>query len=106
MLSPSKLPFTKEGILAANEEVILYVKDDPVHGLQTPGGTGYVVNDGPGDITVQNSDNSDGVSDISTVEPGEQLLFERDDDVEVCTINIVADAAGAAYRARFARSKV
>lgn len=106
MSSPSKLPFIQEGTLAANEEVTLYVKDDPVYGLQTPGGTGYVINDGPGDITVQNTDNSDGLSDISTVEPGEQLVFERDDDVEVCAISIVADAAGAAYRARFARSKV
>lgn len=105
MSSPSKLPFIQEGTLAANEEVTLYVKDDPVYGLQTPGGTGYVTNDGPGDITVQNSDNSDGLSDISTVEPGEQLVFEKDDDVEICTINITADASGASYRSRFARCR-
>lgn len=105
MLNPSKLPFIEEGTLAANEEVTIYVKDDPIYGLQTPGCTGYVMNDGPGSITVQNSDDSDGVSDASTVKSGEQLCFDKDDDVEICTVHIVAGATGAAYRTRFARCK-
>lgn len=100
----SKLPFVKEGTLAANEEVFLEVKDDEVHGLQAPGSTGYVKNDGPGEITVQSTDNSDGMSDVSTVKAGEQLIYEKEDDVEICTVHITADASGASYRARFARS--
>lgn len=105
MLDLPKLPFIKEGTLAANESVTVYVKDDPVHGLQTPGGTGYIMNDGPGSITVQSSDNSDGLSALSTVKLDEQLLFEKGDDVEICTIHIIADASGASYRLRFARDK-
>jgi hypothetical protein len=101
----SKLPFISEGTLAANADVFLDVKDDPVHGLRAPGGTGYVQNDGPGSITVQNTDDSDGLSDLSTVKTGEQLLFEKEDDVEICEVHITADASGASYRARFARAK-
>ena len=101
----AKLPFIAEGTLAANEEVTLYVKDDIVQGLREPGSTGYVKNDGPGEITVQNSDNNDGLSDLSTVKAGEQLLYEKEDDIEICIIHLTADASGASYRARFARSK-
>ena len=99
----SKLPFIKEGTLAANEELTLYVKDDPVHGLKEPGGTGYIQNDGDGSITVQCSDDEDGLSDLSTINAGEQLVFEKDDDINIKEINLTADAAGADYRARFAR---
>ena len=99
----AKLPFIAEGTLAANEEVTLYVKDDPVHGLQEPGGTGYIINNGPGSITVQCIDNEDGLSDLSTINADEQLLFEKDDDVDVKEIHLIADADGADYRARFAR---
>ena len=102
----SKLPYISEATLAANVDTYLQVKDDPVHGLQLPGGTGYVKNDGPGEITVQNSDDHDGLSDLSTVKAGEQLMFEEEDDIEICTVHITADASGAAYRARFARSKL
>lgn len=101
----SKLPFVKEGTLSASKDVFLEVKDDPVFGLKLPGGTGYVKNDGPGEITVQNSDDNDGLSDLSTVKAGEQLLYEKEDDIEICTVHIIADASGASYRARFARSK-
>jgi hypothetical protein len=99
----AKLPFIAEGTLAANEEVTLYVKDDPIQGLKEPGGTGYIINDGPGSITVQCSDDKDGLSDLSTINIFEHLVFEKDDDVEVKVIHIIADALGAAYRARFAR---
>lgn len=103
MLDLSKLPFIKEGTLAANEEVTLYVKDDPVHGLKEPGGTGYVKNDGAGSITVQCMDNEDRLSDVSTVYADEQLVFEKDDDIDIKVIHLTADADGADYRARFAR---
>lgn len=102
----SKLPFISEAALGASEDVHLDVKDDPVHGLQLPGGTGYVKNDGPGEITIQSSDDHDGLSDLSTIKKGEQLVFEKEDDIEICTVHITADASGAAYRARFARSSV
>lgn len=100
----SKLPYISEGTLAANKDVFLNVKDDPVHGLQAPGGTGYIINDGPGEITVQSSDDQDGMSDVSTIKKDEQLKYEREDDVEICEVHITADASGASYRARFARA--
>ena len=36
---------------------------------------------------------------------GEQLAWENDDDVWNHTIHIIADASGASYRSRFARSR-
>ena len=101
----SKLPFISEGTLAANAEVFLDVKDDPVHGLRAPSGTGYVINDGLGTITVQSTDDNDGMSEESTVDPGEQLIYEKEDDIEICEVHITADATGASYRARFARAR-
>ena len=101
----AKLPFIAEGTLVANEEVTLYVKDDNVQGLREPGGTGYVQNDGAGSITVQSTDNEDNLSDLSTVLADEQLVFDKDDDIEIKEIHIIADADGAAYRTRFARIK-
>lgn len=101
----TKLPFIAEGTIAANKEVTLYVKNDIVHGLQKPGRTGYVQNDGPGTILVQTIDNMDGPSDTSTILINEQLIFEKDDDIDVNAIHITADALGASYRARFARAR-
>ena len=100
-LVPSLL--IKDDSLAANEDVFLQVKDDPVHGLQSPGGTGFIINDGPGSVMVQNADDHDGLSDESTVKKDEQLLFEKEDDVEICIVHITADTLGASYRSRFAR---
>jgi hypothetical protein len=99
----SKLPFIQEGTLAANEETELNVKDDPVYGLMEPGGTGYIQNDGPGSITIQTTDNYDGLSKESTIKINEQLVFEESDDIEICVVRIIADASGASYRTRFAR---
>lgn len=104
-LIKSKLPFIGEGSLSASKDVYLLVKDDPVHGLKAPGGTGYVKNDGPGEITVQTTDDHDGESDSSTIKAGEQLLFEKEDDIQICVVHITADTSGASYRSRFARSK-
>lgn len=101
----SKLPYISEATLAADAEVFLEVKDDKVKGLHLPAGTGYIKNDGPGSIAVQSTDNQDGLSDYSTIKPGERLEYEKDDDIEICTVHIVANASGASYRARFARNK-
>lgn len=99
----AKLPFIAEGTLAADANVTLYVKDDDAQGLREPGRTGYIKNDGAGSITVQCIDDSDNLSDVSTVKANEQLIFESDDDIDISEVHIVADASGASYRARFAR---
>jgi len=101
----TKLPFIAEGTLAANEDVFLYVKNNPVNGLQKPGRTGYVQNDGPGSILVVTIDDMNGPSDSSTVLINEQLIFEKDDDIDVNAVYIIANALGAAYRVRFARAR-
>ena len=100
---PSHLPFIDERTLVASAEVFLDVQDDPVYGLRTPGRSGYIVNDGPGDITVRTSDNGERWSKAETVNDGELSQFEHLDDVWIHSVHIVADASGAAYRSRFAR---
>lgn len=100
----SKLPFIDERTLIASEEIFLYVKSDSVYGLQMPANSGYVLNDGPGNLLVSNSDDNDKWSINSTLEPGDQLLWEVGDDVDINVVRIVADAAGAAYRSRFTRN--
>jgi len=100
----SKLPFIDERTLIANEEIFLYVKSDNVYGLRHPANSGYVLNDGPGDLLVRSMDDNDKWSRDSTLEPGDQLLWEIGDDVEVSIVRIVADAAGSSYRSRFTRN--
>ena len=100
---PSHLPFIDERTLAASAEIHLAVQDDQVYGLRTPAGSGYVKNDGPGDITIRTSDNGSRWSKESVIKRGENYTCEHDDDVWIHSVHIVADASGAAYRSRFAR---
>ena len=105
MLNLAKLPFIAEGTLTANEEATLYVMDDDIHGLKEPGGPGYIINDGDGEISVQCGDTKDGISDLSTIKADEELVFEKEDDIEVKVLHLTADALGASYRVRFARRR-
>jgi len=100
---PSHLPFIDERTLAASAEFYLRVQADPVYGLRTPGRSGYVINGGPGDITIRTSDNGERWSKAETVLSGELAQFEHLDDVWIHSVHIVADAVGAAYRAKFVR---
>ena len=99
------LEFVDEGTLAASEERYLYIQDDDVWGLKVPADSGYIKNDGPGTITVRNSDDGAHYSKAMTVKRGEQITWENDDDVWNNTVQIVADSSGADYRSRFARSR-
>lgn len=99
------LSFVDEGTIAANGEVYLYVKDDALWGLQVPGDSGYVLNDGPGVMKVRNSDDGEKYTKEVTLNKGDQIVFENDDDEHVHTIHLTADASGASYRSRFARSR-
>jgi len=100
---PSHLPFIDERTLAASEECYLPVQKDPVYGLRVPARSGYVKNDGPGDITIRTSDNGERWSKAAVVKRGENFTCEHDDDVWIHSVYIVADASGAAFRSRFAR---
>lgn len=100
---PSHLPYIDERTLAASAEVYLAVQNDPVYGLRTPGRSGYVINDGPGNITIRTSDDGERWSKAETVNSGELAQFEHLDDVWVHSVHIIADAVGATYRAKFVR---
>ena len=99
------LEYVAEGTIAANEEMYLYIQNDDDWGLKVPADSGYIKNDGPGVLTVRNSDDGEHYTPAITVKAGESVRWENDDDVWNHTIHIVADAAGALYRARFARSR-
>lgn len=99
------LSYIDEDTIPSNGEKYLYVKNDQVWGLQVPADSGYVLNDGPGVIKVRNSDDGEKYTKEITLNPGDQAVFENDDDEHVHTIHLTVDASGASYRARFARSK-
>ena len=99
------LEYVNEGTIAASAEEYLYIQDDENWGLEVPADSGYVKNDGPGVLTIRNSDDGEHYTLEMTVKSGEQITWENDDDVWNHTVHIVADAAGALYRARFARSR-
>jgi len=99
------LEFVDETTLAANEEKYLYIQNDDTWGLKVPADSGYIKNDGPGTIIVRNSDDGEHYTPDITVKRGEQAVWENDDDVWNHTIYIIADASGASYRSRFARSR-
>ena len=99
------LEYVNEGTIVANDEEYLYVQSDENWGLQVPADSGYVKNDGPGVLTIRNSDDGEHYTPVMTVKSGENLTWEHDDDIANHTVHITADAAGASYRARFARSR-
>ena len=103
---PSHLPFIDERTLVASAEVFIDVQDDPVYGLRTPAESGYVKNDGPGDITIRISDDGDRWSRAAVIKRGENYECEHSDDVWIHSVHLIADAAGAAFRSRFARRRV
>lgn len=100
---PSHLPFIDEQTLAANAAEYVQVQNDPVYGLRTPGRSGYIINDGPGDMTARTSDNGQRWSKAETIRSGELSQFEHEDDVWIHTVHIVADAVGVSYRLKFVR---
>lgn len=99
------LSFVSEGTLVASGEVYLYVQDDETWGLKVPADSGYIINDGPGELYVRNSDDGEHYTPVTTLKLGDKTRFENDDDEWVHTLHIVADSAGAKYRSRFARSR-
>ena len=99
------LEYVNEGTIAANAEEYLYVQNDENWGLKVPADSGYVKNDGPGELIIRNSDDGEHYTPEMTVKSGENLTWEHDDDVWNHTVHIVADASGASYRSRFARSR-
>lgn len=99
------LEYVKEGAIAVNAEIYLYIKNDEDQGLQVPADSGYIKNDGPGEIFVRNSDDGEHYTPVITVKAGENVNWEHDDDIWNHTVHVEADAAGAQYRSRFARSR-
>jgi len=99
------LEFVDESTLAANADKHLYIQDDEMWGLEVPADSGYLINDGPGTLTVRNSDDGEHYSKARTVKSGETVTWENDDDIWNHTVHVVADSVGASYRSCFARSR-
>jgi len=101
----SHLSYVKEGTIDDDETVYLYVKDDEQYGLREPADSGYLVNDGPGTLTVRSSDDGERYTAPMTVYSGEMLVWELDDDEYVDRVYFTCDTDGTKYRARFARRR-
>ena len=99
----SHLSYVSEGTIDDGETIYLYVKDDEKYGLREPADSGYLINDGPGTLSVQSSDNGERYTRTMTVYSGEMLMWEIDDDEYIDRVKITCDTDNTKYRARFAR---
>jgi len=100
-----RLSFINEETMLPSTSSVLYIMEDKQFGLGEPADSGYLVNDGPGALTVINSDDGKHKSKPMTVRVGETAVWEHEDDEVVHTLFLTADALGVNYRSRFARGK-
>lgn len=92
------LPYIADRVpLAANEEDILYVKDDAAQGLGAAGQSGIIENYGPGLLTYKISDDGERFMVGRTLNPGAHDIYLVGEKVKIHTIIVQADAAGAVY---------
>lgn len=102
------VPYVFE-ITAANRATIIkdsvyfyYIEDDESRGLGSPGRSGYIKNDGPGDITYRLYDKiQDTWSYPAVIRAGESDKFDYTDNIRVNTVEIIPDSSGTIYRMRF-----
>jgi multidrug efflux pump subunit AcrA (membrane-fusion protein) len=102
------VPYVFE-ITAANRATIIkdsvyyyYVENDESRGLGSPGRSGYIKNDGPGDITYRLYDKvQDTWSYPAVIRAGEADKFEYTDNIRVNTVEIIPDSNGTMFRLRF-----
>lgn len=94
--------YSKVSLAAADDESIEYIKNDPDKGLGVAGRSGWIINEGPGDITVEIFD---GVywSDPIDVYAGEGFTIEHEDDTWVEQVKVTAVNTGATYRLSMCR---
>lgn len=93
------LPYVRNRVvLAANEEDMLYVKDDDVQGLGEPGRCGKIENLGlAGLLTYQISDDGDKFMDERTLNPGAWDEYYNEEKIKIHSIRVKADAVGTIY---------
>lgn len=79
-----------------------YIEDDESRGLGSPGKSGYIKNDGPGDITYRMYDKiQDTWSYPAVIKAGESDKFEYTDNIRVNAIEVIPNSNGTMYRLRF-----
>lgn len=79
-----------------------YIEDDESRGLGSPGRSGYIKNDGPGDITYRlYNKQQDTWSYPAIIRAGEADVYEYGDNIRVNTVEIIPNSAGTMYRLRF-----
>ncbi len=79
-----------------------YIEDDESRGLGSPGRTGYIKNDGAGDITYRLFDKQqDTWSYPAIIRAGEAEVFDYGDNIRVNTVEIIPDSNRTMYRLRF-----
>ncbi len=79
-----------------------YIEDDESRGLGSPGRSGYIKNDGPGDITYRMYDKiQDTWSYPAVIKAGESDKFEYSDNIRVNALEVVPNSSGTMYRLRF-----
>jgi len=79
-----------------------YIEDDESRGLGSPGRTGYIKCDGPGDITYRlYNKQQDTWSYPAIIRAGEGDVFEYGDNIRVNTVELIPNSDGTMYRLRF-----
>ena len=93
---------SNEDEIVANKPVFLYIRDDDSKGLKVPARSGYILNDGPGEISYRlNNGADDGWSHPATLKVREVDTFEYTDNIQIVTVEITADTNKTRFRTRF-----
>lgn len=96
------VPYYSEGSLTA-VPLTLLIKSDPEQGLGGVGRSGYVINDGVGDIYVAIDDGRTGKSKEIRIDNGEWFSVGREDEVWVDKVTLRTTVVGTSYRCLFSR---
>lgn len=97
------VPFYSEGSLVVATPVTLLVSADPEQGLDAPGRSGYIINDGAGSIYVIIDDGRVGKSKEIRIDNGEWLNVAREDEIWVDKLTMRTTIDGTKYRCLFSR---
>jgi len=102
------VPYVFE-ITAADKSTIIkdstyyyYIEDDEIRGLGSPGRSGYIKNDGAGDITYRLYNKQQDTWSYPTIlRAGEADVFEYGDNIRVNTVEIIPNSNQTIFRLKF-----
>lgn len=96
--------YSKKQLVNAGDSKTEYIQMDPAKGLGVVGKSGWIVNDGPGDLTVIIHDGVY-ISDPVDIYAGEGFGIEHADNIWVKEITMTSVTLGTTYRLYLTRGE-